>query len=79
MHLSAGNRSVEDEMNSEVMNIDDVAVYLRISRRSAYALVRSGELPGRKVANRWRFHVRDVEAWLRHSTVVQTHSAVARD
>ncbi len=48
-----------------IMNIDDVAAYLRVGRRLVYTLAQSGVLPGRKVGNQWRFHLKDVEAWLR--------------
>jgi excisionase family DNA binding protein len=47
------------------MTIDDVAAYLRLGRRSVYRLAVGREIPGRKVLGRWRFHLRDVEAWLR--------------
>ena len=50
---------------SDIMTIDEVATYLRLGRRAVYRLAQSGELPGRKILNRWRFHLKDVEAWVR--------------
>ena len=52
-------------MRKDVMTIDDVARYLRLGRRTIYRLAQLGELPGRKIANRWRFHIDEIEAWLR--------------
>ena len=52
-------------MTPEVMKINDVAAYLRIGRRTVYALLKTGGLPGRKVAGRWRVHLSDIEHWLR--------------
>ena len=49
----------------EVMTIDDVAQYLKISRRSVYRLAQAGEIPARKIVNRWRFHRSELEKWLR--------------
>jgi len=49
----------------EVMKIDDVARYLKISRRSVYRLAQAGEIPARKIVNRWRFHRGEIEEWLR--------------
>lgn len=48
-----------------VMTIDEVATYLQLGRRSVYRLLKQGDLPGRKVLGRWRFHVQDVDAWVR--------------
>ncbi|MFO0556238.1 MAG: helix-turn-helix domain-containing protein [Polyangiaceae bacterium] len=53
----------------DVLTLDEVADYLQLGKRSVYRLVNSGELPGRKVLGRWRFHVRDVENWLRATPV----------
>lgn len=47
------------------MTVDEVAQYLRLGRRVVYRLAQEGVLPGRKIANRWRFHPRDIEAWVR--------------
>lgn len=52
-------------MQEEVMTVDEVARYLRLGRRVVYRLAQEGVLPGRKIANRWRFHPRDIEAWVR--------------
>ncbi len=41
-------------MAREIMSIEDVADYLRLSRNTIYRLIRSGEIPGRKLGNQWR-------------------------
>jgi excisionase family DNA binding protein len=40
---------------AEVLTIAEVAVLLRISKRTAYRLLRTGRLPGKKVGGSWRF------------------------
>ena len=48
----------------EVLTLEELAAYLKVSETTAYALVRSGELPGRKVGREWRFLRARVVEWL---------------
>lgn len=49
---------------SGLMTLVEVAEYLKIAKRTAYGWVKSGELPGFKVGNAWRFERADIDAWL---------------
>ena len=49
----------------EVMSIDELAEYLKISRSTLYKLAQEGGLPGQKVGRRWRFHKGAIDDWLR--------------
>lgn len=49
----------------EVMSIDELAEYLKISRSTLYKFVQEGGLPGQKVGRRWRFHKGAIDDWLR--------------
>jgi len=49
----------------EVMSIDELAEYLKISRSTLYRLAQRGGLPGQKVGRRWRFHKGAIDDWLR--------------
>jgi len=49
----------------EVMSIDDLAQYLKISRSTLYKIAQEGGLPGQKVGRRWRFHKSAIDDWLR--------------
>jgi len=51
-------------VGDEVLTLEDLAVLLKVSDTTAYALVRSGDLPGRKVGREWRFLKSRVYAWL---------------
>jgi len=51
--------------SSEVMCLDELADYLKISKSTLYKLVQQGGLPGQKVGKQWRFHKSAVEGWLR--------------
>lgn len=48
----------------EVLTLEELAAYLKVSETTAYALVRSGEIPGRKVGREWRFLKARVTHWL---------------
>ena len=48
----------------EVLTLEELAAFLNVSETTAYALVRGGELPGRKVGREWRFLKARVVDWL---------------
>jgi excisionase family DNA binding protein len=48
-----------------VMTIEEVAAFLKISETTAYQLVRSGEIRGRKVGREWRFLKSEIVDWLK--------------
>lgn len=48
----------------EVMTIDELAVYLQISKSSLYKLAQDRKVPGQKVGRHWRFHREAIDRWL---------------
>jgi excisionase family DNA binding protein len=50
---------------AEVMSIEELAKYLKISTSTLYKLAQEGGLPGQKVGRRWRFHKGAIDDWLR--------------
>ena len=51
-------------MNHEIMTIEEVAEYLRVSERTVYDWAQKGALPGGKLGTTWRFKRADIEAWV---------------
>lgn len=49
----------------EVLTIDELSEYLRISKSSLYKLAQVGKVPGQKVGRHWRFHRAAIDEWLR--------------
>jgi len=49
----------------DIMTIDALAEYLKISKSTLYKLVQDGKLPGQKVGKRWRFHKEAIDGWLK--------------
>lgn len=49
-----------------VLTIDELADYLKISKSTLYKLAQDGALPGQKVGKRWRFHRDAIDSWLKN-------------
>ena len=43
-------------MDDDIWTIKEVATYLKIKEKTAYALVAQGKIPGFKVGGAWRFN-----------------------
>jgi excisionase family DNA binding protein len=62
-----------------VMTIEEVAAFLKVSETTAYQLVRSGEIQGRKVGREWRFLKSEVVAWLKKGGESSSSSVLQDD
>lgn len=51
-------------METEIMTIQEVAMYLKITEKTAYRLAGDGKIPGFKVGGAWRFRQSEVNAWI---------------
>ena len=51
-------------MSHEIMTIEEVAEYLRVSERTVYDWAQKGQLPGGKLGTTWRFKRSDIEGWV---------------
>jgi len=49
----------------EIMTIEQLAEYLKISTSTLYKQLQNGKLPGQKVGKRWRFHKAAIDEWLK--------------
>ena len=48
----------------EILTIDELSAYLRISKTTLYKLVREGRIPSQKIGRRRRFRKRAIDRWL---------------
>ena len=48
----------------ELLTIEELAEYLKISKHTLYKIVEKGKLPALKRVNRWRFKKSKIEKWL---------------
>ncbi|MFA5362341.1 MAG: helix-turn-helix domain-containing protein [Candidatus Omnitrophota bacterium] len=50
---------------NRLMNIDELANYLRLQKQTIYNWLNQGKISGIKVGGVWRFDRKDVDDWLR--------------
>ena len=50
--------------NNDVLTIDELAEYLKLSKSTLYKLAQEGKVPGQKVGKHWRFHRVVIDRWL---------------
>ncbi len=48
----------------EILTLEEVANYLRVSERTVYDWANKGEIPSGKIGTTWRFKRTDVERWV---------------
>lgn len=53
-----------EEKNADVLTIEELAVYLKISKSTLYKLVREGKIPSQKIGRHWRFRKGAIDHWL---------------
>jgi len=49
----------------DVMTIDELAAYLKLSKSSLYQFARAGKVPGVKIGQQWRFQKSAIDEWMR--------------
>lgn len=66
----------------EVLTLAEAANFLRVSQADLRELVETGDLPGRKIKQEWRFHKQALSDWLRRPSPKQRlmrHAGMAKD
>ncbi|MCR5762283.1 MAG: PTS sugar transporter subunit IIA [Treponema sp.] len=51
-------------MEDNILTIDEVAKYLRVSERTVYEWAQKGEIPSGKIGTVWRFKKSEIEKWV---------------
>lgn len=47
-------KAKQEALQGQAMDLVDIASYLRISERTAWELIRRGEIPAKQVGRQWR-------------------------
>lgn len=50
---------------TEILTLQDLHTYLKVSKSTLYALAQSGRIPAAKIGKHWRFRREDIDQWLR--------------
>ena len=58
------NHNQMSDFPDEILTIDEVAAYLKTSKRTVYRLASSGKLPAFKLGGTWRFRKGDLNQWI---------------
>ena len=61
---SPASSRLDSEPDSNLWTVDDLALYLRLTRRAVYALVASTDVPRVRIGVRLRFLPQAVQAWV---------------
>jgi PTS system nitrogen regulatory IIA component len=64
-------------IEDDILTIDDVAKYLRVSERTVYDWAQKGEIPSGKIGTVWRFKKAEIERWVNDR--LSPHSITARE
>jgi len=51
-------------MDDDILTIEEVAKYLRVSERTVYDWAQKGEIPSGKIGTVWRFKKAEIEKWV---------------
>ena len=46
------------------LTTEEVLTYLKVTPRTIYRLIRTGELPAVRIGRQWRFRRGDLDSWL---------------
>ncbi|WP_068470653.1 helix-turn-helix domain-containing protein [Candidatus Protochlamydia phocaeensis] len=51
---------------SDILNIDEAAQFLRVSKTTLYRYVQSGKIPAFKMGKNWKFHRELLNDWMKN-------------
>jgi len=54
---------------TELMTVEEVAEYLRVTKKTIYRLLKRDGIPATKVGHQWRFDKNSIDEWLQRSSV----------
>jgi len=60
-------------INNNLMTIEELVNYLRVSRRTIYEWLKNDKIPAIKLVGQWRFKKDKIDAWLDSSNKPMHH------
>lgn len=64
---------------AELMTLEEVAEYLRVTKTTVYRLLRQGKIPANKVGHQWRFNKTSIDEWLHEGSIKTTANILVVD
>jgi len=62
------------KVTKDILTIEELSEYLRISKSTLYKLVREGKIPSQKVGRHWRFSKVAIEKWMENTSTPSDES-----
>lgn len=53
----------------DLMTAEEVARYLRVTKKTIYRLLAQRSIPATRIGSLWRFDVASIRKWLRHNSL----------
>ena len=53
------------DIQDQILTVEEVAAYLRLSTATIYRMALAGEMPAKRVGRSWRFSQTLIDEWLR--------------
>ncbi|QIL83892.1 helix-turn-helix domain-containing protein [Diaphorobacter sp. HDW4A] len=53
----------------EILTINQVAEYLKVTERTIYRLAAAKKIPAFKVGGTWRFSLADIDSWIKQQSM----------
>lgn len=50
--------------DEQFLTTEEVMDYLQVNLRTIYRLIKAGRIPAVRIGRQWRFHKKDIDAWL---------------
>ena len=57
---------------TKLINVDELARYLRLKKQTIYNWLHMGKISGIKVGGVWRFDRKEIDAWLKSRSRIST-------
>lgn len=67
-NLAAGFAESKGKEKPDLLNVEDVAEQLMVSKQTVYNMLKDGRLQAQKVGREWRFHDDDIKRMLQTQT-----------
>lgn len=58
-------------MQTDILTLRELALYLKTAEKTLYRLVGEGKVPGFKVGGAWRFRKSEIDKWTKQETKKQ--------
>ncbi len=64
-------KKITDRTGKEIMDVRELAQYLRIGKSKIYALIRQKKIPASRIGRQYRFSKEVLDAWLKERIITK--------